>query len=104
MIRRNCCEDLCSLRVTGFVTFENEGWCVQTPGAFLYKSLLASFCLQYTSNEFFYRPCNFHFNIVSNFEIIAKHLSIALEVSLSIFADIKSVINVIALESTGCLQ
>ena len=53
-------------------------------GAFLDKSLLASFCLQYTSNEFFYRPCNFHFNILSSFEIIAKTLSVALEVSLSI--------------------
>ena len=55
-----------------FVTFENEVWCVQTPGAFLYESLLASFCLQYMSDEFFDRPCNFHFNILSNFEIIAK--------------------------------
>ena len=67
------------------MTFENEGWCVQTPGAFLYKSLLASFCLQYTSNYFFYRPYNFHFNILSSLEIIAKTLSVALEVSLSIF-------------------
>ena len=25
----------------GFVTFENEAWCVQTPGAFLRKRLLA---------------------------------------------------------------
>ena len=61
------------VRYTCFVTFENEGWCVRTPGAFLYKSLLASFCLQYTSNEFFYRPCNFHFNILSSFEIIEKN-------------------------------
>ena len=72
------------VRYTCFVTFENEGWCVRTPGAFLYKSLLASFCLQYTSYEFFYRPCNFHFNILSSFEIIEKTLSVALEVSLSI--------------------
>ena len=50
-IPRNCCEDLCSLHMI-FVTFETEGWCVQTPGAFLYKSLLASFCLQNTSNDF----------------------------------------------------
>ena len=82
-IRRICCEDLCSLH--GFVTYENEGWCVQTPEAFLYKSLLASFCLQYTSTEFFYRPYNFHFDILSSFEIIAKTLSVALEVPLSIF-------------------
>ena len=68
-----------------FVTLENERWCVQTPGAFLYRSLLAPFCLQYTSNEFFYGPCNFHFNILSSFEIIANTLSVALEVSLSIF-------------------
>ena len=33
---------------------------------------------------FFYRPSNFHFNILSGFEIIAKTLSVALEVSLSI--------------------
>ena len=33
---------------------------------------------------FFYRPCNFHFNILSSFESIAKTLSVALEVSLSI--------------------
>ena len=45
----------------------------------------APFCHQYMSNEFFYRPCNFHFNILSSFEIIAKTLSVALEVSLSIF-------------------
>ena len=67
------------------MTFENEGWCVQTPGAFLYKSLQASFCLQYTSNYFFYRPYNFNFNILSSLEIIAKTLSVALEVSLSIY-------------------
>ena len=53
------------------------------PERFL-KKLLASFCIQYTSNEFFYRPCNFHLNILSRFEIIAKTLSVALEVSLSI--------------------
>ena len=72
------------IATTGFVTFENEGWCVQTPEAFLYKSLLASFCLQYTSNEIFYRPCIFHLYILSSFEIIAKTLSVSLEVSLSI--------------------
>ena len=72
------------VRYTWFCDFQNEGWCVQTPGAFLYESLLASFCLQYTSNESFYRYCNFHFNILSSFEIIAKILSVALEVSLSI--------------------
>ena len=66
------------------MTFVNEVWCVQTPGAFLYGSLLASFSLHYTSHEFFYRPCNFHFNILFSFEIIAKTLSVALEVSLSI--------------------
>ena len=36
------------------------------------------------SNEDFYRPCNFHFNILGSFEVIAKPLSVALEVSLSI--------------------
>ena len=41
-------------------------------------------CLQYTPYEFFDRPCNFHFNILSGFEIITKTLSVALEVSLSI--------------------
>ena len=76
------------LATHGFVTFENEVWCVQMPGALLYKNLLASFCLQYTSNvfsiKFFYRPCNFHFNTLSSFEITAKTLSVALEVSLNI--------------------
>ena len=52
---------------------------------FLNKCLLAQFCLQYTSHEFCYRPCHFHFNILNGFEIIAKTLSVALEVSLSIF-------------------
>ena len=37
-----------------------------------------------SSHEFFYRPCNFYLNILSSFEIIAKTLSVALEVSLSI--------------------
>ena len=32
----------------------------------------------------FYRPCDFHFNGLCSFEIIAKTLSVALEVSLSI--------------------
>ena len=70
----------------GFVTFENEVWCVQTPGAFLHKSTIILFCFQYTSNEIFYHPCNFHFNILSSFEIIAKtlYISVTLEVSLSI--------------------
>ena len=34
---------------------------------------------------FFYRPYNFYFNILSSFDIIAKTLSVALEVSLSIY-------------------
>ena len=50
----------------------------------LNKGLLAWFCLLYTSHEFCYPPCNFHFNILNSFEIIAKTLSVALEVSLSI--------------------
>ena len=41
-------------------------------------------CLQYTSHESFYRLCNFHFNILSSFEIIAKTLSVALDMLLSI--------------------
>ena len=32
---------------------------------------------------FFYRPCNFLFNILSSFDIKAKTLSVALDVSLS---------------------
>ena len=71
------------------MTFEIEVWCVQTPGAFLCKSLMAPFCLQYTSHEFFYRPCNFHINILSGFEIIAKTLSVVLEVLLSLYIGIK---------------
>ena len=67
------------------MTFENEVWCVQLPGAFFHKSLLAKFCFQYTSDEFFYRPFNFHFNILCSFEIIEKTLPVALEVSLSIY-------------------
>ena len=39
---------------------------------------------QHTSHEFFYRSCDFHFNILCSFEVIAKTLSVALEVSLSI--------------------
>ena len=39
------------------------------------------FLIQCTPYDFFYRPCNFHFNILSGFEIIAKTLSVALEVS-----------------------
>ena len=78
-------KEISSLFAThGFVTFKNEVWCIQMPAAFLYKRFLASFCLQNTSHEFFYRPCNFRFNILSSFEIIAKTLSVALEVSLSI--------------------
>ena len=73
------------VRYTWFCIFENEMWCAQTPGAFLYKSLLASVCLQYMSLEFFYHPCNFHFNILSSVKIIAKTQSVALEVSLSIY-------------------
>ena len=37
------------------------------------------------SHELFYPPCNFHFNILCSFEITVKILSVALEVSLSIF-------------------
>ena len=40
-IRRNCCKDL-FFATRGFVTFENEVWRVQTPGAFLYKNLAFS--------------------------------------------------------------
>ena len=54
------------------------------PGRFRNKGQLASFCLQYMYHDFFYRPCNFHINILSSFEIIAKNLSVALEMSLSI--------------------
>ena len=35
------------------MTFENDVGCVQTPKAFLKKELLASFCLRYTSFDFF---------------------------------------------------
>ena len=85
--RRKCGGTVVTIfvRYTCFVTFKKEVWCVQLPGAFLHKSLLAKFCFQYTSHEFFYRPCNFHFNILCSFEIIAKTLPVALEVSLSIF-------------------
>ena len=58
---------------------------VSTLEAFLDKVLLTSLCLQYISLEFFYRPCTFHLNISSSFEIIAKTLSVALEVSLSMY-------------------
>ena len=37
------------------------------------------------SHEVFYRLCNFHLNILSSFDNIAKTLSVALEVLLSIF-------------------
>ena len=33
------------------------------------------------SHDFFYRPWNFHVNILRSFEIIAKTLLVALEVS-----------------------
>ena len=55
------------------------------PRCFLIKILWHDFGFcEHTSNDFFYRPCNFHFNILSSFEIIAKTLSVALEVSLGI--------------------
>ena len=42
----------------------------------------------FSTHEFCYRPYNFHFNILNSFEIIAKTLSVALEVSLSIFSSL----------------
>ena len=45
---------------------------------------------QHTSHEFFYRSCDFHFNILCSFEVIAKTRSVALEVSLSICTCIRN--------------
>ena len=60
--------------------------CPNARGVSILYGLLAYFCLHYTSHESFYRPCNFLFNILSSFEIIAKTLSVALEVSLSTYS------------------
>ena len=40
------------------------------------------------------RPCHFHFSILCSFEIIVKSLSVALEVSLSIFSFFETFVNI----------
>ena len=55
------------------------------PGHFFIKVCWHNFAFRTRLTIFSYRPCNFHLNILCSFEIIAKTLAVALEVSLSIF-------------------
>ena len=54
------------------------------PGCFLIKVRWHDYAFSTRLMIFFYRSCDFHFNILCSVEIIAKTLSVALEVSLSI--------------------